>query len=134
MSLFPAGTASTLRSAFTASLGHTYTRTPYRRGTADNWNQATRTPEMAVRSVACRYRAQDTLRLDVDGRVTISQPTLRVAHDDPLEVGDEVSAITDVAGTVLLAGPLVVDSIEAVAAEGSLLGRRAVLRKGTVAE
>jgi hypothetical protein len=115
-------------------LPHTYSRTPYTEGSEDAHGNAGETAGTAVTGLPCQYAPVERLRLDEGGRVTISQPSLLVPHDDTLAVGDRVSAIADAAGTVLLAGPLVVDSIEPSAGAGFVLLKRALLRAGDVRE
>lgn len=109
---------------------HRFTRTPVTAGAEDAEGNATRVSGTPVTGLHCRYRAEDTLRTDLGGRTTIYRPNMSLPHDSPLVVGDLVSTITNSAGVVLLAGPLVVESIVPNAAFGPTLNLRAYLRAG----
>jgi hypothetical protein len=113
---------------------HTATITPSTEGTEDIYFDAADTPGTPRTGVACKYVPADTLRVDDDGRVTSRAPTLMVAYDDALAVGDRVSNIVDADGTVLAAGPLVVQSIVPAAGLGYSLKRTAILAGAGVAE
>ena len=83
------------------------------------------TPQTAV---PCKYRADDRVRIDEQGNLILRAPTVTVAHDVTVAAGDRVSAITDSDGTVLLAGPAVVEMIVRAAGLGPSLKKRLVLR------
>lgn len=134
MSLLTSTQAAAIRADLGLLLAHTYTRTPVTQGAEDDWGDAADTAGTAATAQPCLYRAVQRLRVDDAGRVTVEVPTLRVSVTDVLAVGDRVSNICDQAGTVLIAGPLVVESIEPVAGLGALLQRRATLRGAQVAE
>lgn len=110
---------------------HTYTRTPVTAGAEDSEGNATRTLGTPVTGLACRYVAEETLRTDVGGRTTIYHPNLTLAYDSPLVVGDLVSAVAGPDG-VLLAGPLMVESVVPAAVVGPTLTKVAYLRAGDV--
>lgn len=132
MALSPGEAASIRADRARVMLTHTYTRTPVTAGAEDSEGNAARTLGTPVTGLACRYRAEEVLRTDGGGRVTIYRPSLALPHDSPLAVGDLVSTITNSDGTVLLAGPLAVESVTSNAAFGPTLSRRAYLRAGDV--
>jgi hypothetical protein len=129
MALSP-GEAASIR----AGLGHnhTFTRTSTTLSAEDSEGNRSPTPGAVTTGLRCRYRAEETLRTDTGGRVTVYRPSLALPHDSPLVVGDLVSAITDAEGTVLLAGPLAVESVMTRAAFGPVLSKRAYLRAGDI--
>ena len=124
----PASLARQVRAALSPLLQHTYTRTPVVAGTQDQHYNETSTEGTPVTGQACVYLVTDRLVVDEGGRRTVSTPTLYVLHTDPLAVGDLVSAITDREGTVLLAGPLAVETIDVAAEAGASTLRIATLR------
>lgn len=134
----PALISSSLASLARTQLGrfrvHTATVTPITQGAEDTWGDTADTAGSARSGVACKYLPADTLRVDDDGRVTSRAPTLTVAYDDALAVGDLVSNIQDADGTVLAAGPLTVQSIIPAAGLGYSLKKTAVLSGAGVAE
>lgn len=131
MGLISAGTTTQLRRTFDSLLAHTYTLTPRTSGADDGYGSSL-TEGAPVADKPCRYRATDRLRLENGSRITVSTPVLTVPHDDPIAVNDLVSNVQDSEGTVLLAGPIAVESIEASAGLGPTLQKRAVLRGGDV--
>jgi hypothetical protein len=118
----PANSALLARVALRA-MTHTYTRTPVTPGAVNNHNEGT-----PVSGVVCLFGAKDTLVADPAGDRTVSVPVLRIAPSDPLAVGDLVSDILDRNGAVLLAGPLVVETIDEGAQAGASVMRTATLR------
>lgn len=127
------GEAASLRSDIArVGLQHTFTRTAVSASAEDSEGNKSPVSGAATTGLACRYRAEETLRTDDGGRVTIYRPNLSLPHDSPLAVGDLVSAVTNSAGVVLLAGPLRVESIVPGASLGPTLYRRAYLRAGEV--
>lgn len=130
--------SSSLASLVRGKLGlfrvHTCSIVPITQGAEDAYGDTADTPGTARTSVACKYLPADTLRVDDDGRVTSRVPTLTVAYDDALAVGDRVSNIVDADGTVLAAGPMTVQSIIPSAGLGYTLKKTAVLAGAGVAE
>lgn len=129
--LIGAAEVAGIRTALSVFLTHTYTRTPVSESADDVYGPG-RTEGAAVTGQPCKYRAEDRLRLADGDRVTVSVPTLTVAHDDPLDVGDLVSNVQDSTGAVLLVGPLTVETMVASAGLGPTLKKRAVLRGGDI--
>lgn len=129
MPTLPASLARTIRRALRPLLANTYTRTPIVAGVQDSHYNETSVPGEPVSGLPCAYLVTDRLIVDEGGRRTVGVPTLYVPHDDVLSVGDEVSAITDREGTVLNAGPLVVETIDMAAEAGASTIRIAVLRR-----
>jgi hypothetical protein len=123
----PANSALLARVALRA-MTHTYTRTPVTPGAVNNHNEATLVEGTPVSGVVCLFGAKDTLVADPAGDRTVSVPVLRIAPSDPLAVGDLVSDILDRNGAVLLAGPLVVETIDEGAQAGASVMRTATLR------
>lgn len=129
MVLISAAVASQARVLHRASLTHTFTRTPVTDGTEDAWGEAAQTDGTPVTGRPCRYKPEDRLIIDERGRQTVSVPTLRLRSDETIAVGDKVSAVTDADGVVLLAGPLIVETVEPGAAVGGTLYKVALLRE-----
>lgn len=140
--LISAQEAVGVRQALALFLVHTATVTatevPTVPPTVDDWGNPITVDGTPVANVPCKYKAQDSVNVgDVvfgpSGVVTRRVPTLTVAHDLPVTVNDEVSAITDSTGTVLLAGPAIVEAIIPSAGLGPVLNKKLVLRaSGTV--
>lgn len=134
MSVLSTAQLASIRSTLGVLLAHTYTRTPVSQGTEDAWGDTADTAGAAVTGLPCLYQATQTLRQADGSRVTVETPSLRVAIDDPLAVGDRVSAIEDQDGTPLASGPFVVETIEPRAGLGADLQHHAILRYAAVAE
>lgn len=132
--LISATEATAIREALSVFRVHTCTITPITQGAEDTWGDTADTAGTPRTGVACKYVPDDVLRVDETGRITARGPTLTVAYDDALAVGDRVSDIRDAASTVLAAGPLVVQEILPSAGLGYSLKQRALLRGATVAE
>jgi hypothetical protein len=132
--LISAADATAIRSALSVFLVHTATITPISQGAEDTWGDTTDTPGTARTGVACKYVPEETLRIDETGRVLRDVPTLTVAHNDAIAEGDRVSNVQDAGGTVISAGPLVVQTVIAPAGLGYALKKVAVLAGATVAE
>lgn len=122
-----------LRSLLADVLAHTYTRlTPGAAGAEDAWGQATYGADATTAGAACLYQPSERLGVDAQGLTAISQPALLVRYDDALAVSDRVSDIRDNGGTLLIAGPLAVDTLEPVAGAGQTLYKRALLSAAEV--
>jgi hypothetical protein len=117
-----------LRDALSVFMVHTYSRTPRVAGAEDNHGNETEADGTAVTGVACKYRASDRVRVDIDGALVLRAPTLTVAHDDPLTDGDQVSNVQDSEGVVLLAGPVTVGPAVHSAGLGPTLKKKFALR------
>lgn len=111
---------------------HTYTRTsrlvvlntPNAPGQAlDAWGQqtyqfvTTELPGVDVDAqleflIPCFYALQEISFPTPDGLTTLNRPMLTLGFDDPLKVGDHVSNIQTADGTVLVVGPLLVESLQ----------------------
>lgn len=115
-----------------ALLVHTYTRTPVSDGAEDSWGEAEQDPGSAATGRACLYQEADQPRTTEAGLSTVIVPTLFVAPNDALAVGDQVSAVKDRSGVVIKAGPLLVESVEREARLGPSIFKRCVLRAGDV--
>ncbi len=115
-------------SIFDALLTHTYTRTPVTEGTADAWGVKDDTPGNATTGVVCFYNPSETLRLNEQGAVTLRGPVLLIGADDPLDVGDRVSAVA-CGGSTVEAGPLTVDALDALTLSAGVEIKRARLRR-----
>lgn len=109
-------------------LVHTYTRTPLVDGTEGDDGHTPLVPGAPVMGVPCLYQTVERAVRDAGGVTIVDVPTLYVLPDDPLVVGNEVSNILDTAGTVLLAGPLVVETINPYAEAGASVMKAAKLR------
>lgn len=134
MSMLAASEAAGIRATLGLLRAHTYTRAAITQGSEGDWGQTPATPGTPATGLPCLYAPTTTLRTDDLGRVTLDQPSLRIPSTDALAVGDLVSDIRDQEGTLLLAGPLTVESIRPVAGLGANLQRRAILHGAGVAE
>jgi hypothetical protein len=131
MSISPGEATAIRRELAVVAYPHTFTRTPITEWLEDPEGNAELQPGDSHPGPALQLR----------GGRDASSPTPAAAprstarawifpYDAALEVGDQVSAITTSDGVVLLAGPLVVESVTASAAFGPSLGQRAYLRAG----
>jgi len=125
----PASLARQVRAALRPLMANVYTRTPVVAGVQDAHFNETSVLGDPVPDQPCAYLVQDRLVVDEGGRRTVSTPTLYVYDTDPLSVGDLVSNITDREGTVLLVGPLAVETIDPAAEAGASTMRIATLRQ-----
>lgn len=121
-----------IRAALAVFLVHTCVLTPRVASTPDGENDVTYTAGTPVTGVACKYIAEDRVRLDDAGRTLVSVPTLTVAAGQTIAPGATVSNVQDSEGTVLLAGPATVEYVVASAGLGPTLKLVAVLRAGDV--
>lgn len=116
-----------LLAEMTSSLPHTYTRTPRIAGAADDWNVQTYDDGAPVTGLLCFYGVSSRGRREEIGKLVSQEPTLTVTAADQLAPGDLVSTIRDAVGTLLLAGPSVVASVEARSSAGIPIARLARL-------
>lgn len=116
-------------------LVHTYTRSSVTPAdTEDAWGDEEETPDASTSGLRCLYGSQErlyseTLTADATGSRTIRTPALFVPPSDPLAVGDVVTNVLDAAGTVLVAGPLEVESVTLNAELGLSVMKVAALRQ-----
>lgn len=116
-------------------LTHTYTRSSVTPSdTEDAWGDEEEAPTSSTSGLRCLYGSQQAYQIeplssDASGARTIRTPALFVASDDPLSVGDVVTAILDASGTVLVAGPLEVESVTLNAELGLSVLKVATLRQ-----
>lgn len=131
--LLSSAEATAVRSALGLLRVHTCTITASEAtGGTDAWGNPVVADDTPQTAVPCKYRADDRVRIDAQGNLILRAPTVTVAHDVTVAAGDRVSAITDSDGTVLLAGPAIVETIVPTAGLGPSLKKRLVLR-GAVA-
>lgn len=132
--LISAAEATGIREALALFLVHSYTRTPVTAGADDAHGNAAQTAGTPVTGVACKYTADDTVRIirDGGGFTSLTVPTLKVAHNDPLDENDIVSNIQNSEGTVLLAGPIEVGALISSDGLGPTLQKRFMLRGARV--
>lgn len=128
--LITAAQAGPIREQLAVFRVHTCTVTPRVAGPPDGENNVTYTDGTPVTGVACKYRAEDRVRIDETGQTLVSVPTVTVAHDLAIAVGSKVSNVQDSDGAVLLAGPAVVEYVVPAAGFGPTLKKRCVLRAG----
>lgn len=129
MAGLPASLSRTVRNALRPLLNNLYTRTPVTSGAVDAHYDETPVPGTPVTGLPCAYLATNRLLVDEAGRRTVSVPTLYVYDDDPLAVGDLVSDISDRNGTVTLAGPMAVETIDPAIESGASVMKIATLRQ-----
>jgi hypothetical protein len=109
-------------------LVHSYTRTPLVDGVEGDDGHTPRVPGTPVTGLPCLYQTVERAIRDASGVTTLSVPTLYVLPTDPLDVGMLVSDILDADGNTLLAGPLVVETINPYAEAGVSALKGATLR------
>lgn len=118
-------------------LVHSYSRSTVTvSDTVNAWGAEEVTAGTGTSGLRCLYGSEtriygEPLSRDDLGARTTRVPTLFVAPDDTLAVGDVVTDVLDAAGNVLVAGPLVVESITLNAEAGLSVLKSATLR-GTV--
>lgn len=128
MPMISASLTRTIRRMLAPLLSNTYTRTTEGAGVQDAHFNETAEPGTPVSGLPCVFLWSDRLVIDEGGRTTVKTPTLYVPYDDPLAVGDEVTNVIDRDGTVLLAGPALVDTIDPAAESGGSAIKIAVLK------
>jgi len=130
-----------IRSAFSVFRTHTMTLTPQNVPVLDEDDMPTEdahgnpivTAGTPVTGIDCKYRADDRVRIDEAGSLIVRAPTIKVAHDLAVNVGDTVTAITNSEGVTLLSGPVTIGYIVASAGFGPTLAKRLVLHGAEVA-
>jgi hypothetical protein len=111
-------------------LVHTYTRTPIGDGALNDDYAAVPDPGAAVTGVQCLYEDRRTSTLGPEGRAVLIVPTLYILPGDPLQAGDQVSAIKDVNGATIYPGPYHVDRVTPYDGLGPVVMREATLSRG----
>lgn len=98
---------------------HTYTRTSRlvtptgsAVGTLDSWGQQSYQFGTPVTGIPCFYAVKEIPFPTAEGLTTLNIPVLTLGFDDPIMVGDHVSNIQTQDGTVLVVGPVVVESLQ----------------------
>jgi hypothetical protein len=117
-------------------LTHTYTRSTVTGGDEDAWGDEAAMPGAGTSGLRCLYGSEVRLLRDQSvrdeyGSRTIKVPTLFVPPDDPLAVGDVVTNVLDASGTVVQAGPFVVESVNMNAELGVSVLKACELRTTT---
>lgn len=105
--LISSAQAASIRTALGVFLTHSCVLTPVTAGAVDEHGDETTTlgtPAM----VACKYRPNDTVRIDEGGTVLVKRPTLKVAASTTIQTGDQISNVLNSDGAVLAAGPFTV--------------------------
>lgn len=124
MAISPAEAAS-IRTTLASLRGHTCTWTPVEEGDTPNpWGGYPRTPGTPVTGVPCLYTVAQEVVAGASGRVLVSRPSIRVAHDLAMQTGDTVEDIRDSEGNLLEAGPVTVGPYRPAASLGPLLQKR----------
>jgi hypothetical protein len=114
VALIPDSEFASLRADLEIMFTHRYRRTRLATGggVEDDWGDTVPVPQGSPSdAVPCLYASVDRAVRDEAGVSVVSVPTLSVSATDPLAVGDEIDAVTDQLGGVLLAGPLRVDRL-----------------------
>lgn len=124
--------ATFARTKLAQFLVHSCTITPRIAGAADGENNVTYSDGTPVTGVACKYVARDRVVIQATGQTLLSVPTVTVAYDQTVALGSIISNIQASGGVVLLAGPAVVEEIEASAGFGPVLKKTLVLRGADV--
>ena len=128
--LISSAEATGIRAALALFRVHTYTRTPVTAGAEDAHGDVTYTRGTPVTGVACKYVADETVRVirDAGGATIVTVPTLTVAHDDPLDENDLVSNVQNSEGGVLLADTVEVGALISSDGLGPALSKKFMLR------
>lgn len=133
-----------IREALAVFLVHTCTLTPIvpeldgsGDPVLDEWGNPKTEPGTPQTNLPCKYAVKSAanagdVRLIDAGSFLRRVPTLTVAHDLSVSVGDEVSAVTASDGTVLLDGPAVVEQVTLGSGFGPVITKRLVLRASGV--
>jgi len=116
----------------TSALPHTYSRTP-RAVNTSNPDYETFADEATATGVACFYGTRSRGRREEIGKVVSNEPLFLADASDPIAAGDVVSNVREAAGTLLLAGPLIVLAVEPKAAAGIALARHVQLESAQAA-
>lgn len=121
------GLLNNMRREVARFLLHTYTRTSrivvkndvfHPDVELDSWGQQTYAfgtkdiPGTKVDGIACFYGVMEAPYPSTQGLTTLNRPVLTLNFDDPLVVGDHVSNIRTADGTLLLEGPVSVESLQ----------------------
>jgi len=107
-------------------------------GGEDAWGQAVTThdqPDAPLPGVPriCMYIDAGTYLQGSAGLMQVNTPTIAVAFDDPLQVGDQVTSVIDPAtDREFLKSPAIVEMFSDVASAGPMLYRIAALRYAEV--
>jgi len=118
-------------------LSHTYTRTIVTSGTGeDAWGDEDLSASVGVSGLPCLYSSQVTQAIytesfssDALGARTLRVPTLFVPPDDPVDVGHVVTNVRAGNGSLIAAGPLVVESVTLNAEAGLSVLKTATLHQ-----
>lgn len=95
-----------------ATMYHKYTREASNVNPAnpDDWNMDELDYSAAVVDVPCNFLSAGELIARDRSVTTIETPSLRVDKDDPIKIFDRITNIKDSAGTIVVPGPLWVES------------------------
>jgi hypothetical protein len=92
---------------------HTYTREARLGADSMNeWGQQTYNFATPVAGIPCFYAVSEVPVVTPQGLIRFNLPTMTLAFDDPVEVGDRVTNIITADGTVLVIGPVVIESLQ----------------------
>lgn len=112
MPLLSAAEIASARTALEVLLTHRCTVTAMTGGVEDDWGNTPEIPNGApATGIPCTYSTVARVVRDQGGTTLVSVPTLMVSATLAINVGDQVSAITDVLGVVIAAGPLRVERL-----------------------
>lgn len=133
----PTGLARKMARTLDRMLTMTYTRSTVTGGDEDDWGDEQPTAGAGTSGLRCLYGTEQSILRDQSqrdeyGARTIKTPTLFVPPTDPLSVGDVVTNVLDSGGSVIVAGPLVVEAVNPNSELGVSVLKSCALR-GTVA-
>jgi len=107
------GLLSTMRREARRFLLHTYSRTPRTSADSlDSWGQAEYEFDKIINNIPCFYAVKEVPIPTTEGLTTLNLPMLTLGFDDPAQVGDVVSNIMTADGTILIAGPVIIESLQ----------------------
>jgi hypothetical protein len=136
------GMAAAVGNIFKAALPHTCTLTARTPGARSGWAVTSTTPGTPRTGQPCRYVSRTLLTRTDGGYILAVEPsptggtaafveTLMLPAGSDIAVDDEITNIRDLAGRVLLAGPVAVESVMPHAGLGATTLIVAVLRGQT---
>lgn len=103
----------TMRRQTRKFLLHTYTRqTRLPADNPDSWNLPGYQFSNTVSGIPCFYAVKEVPIVTPEGLTTLNLPVLTLGYDDTTQVGDLVTNILTTDGTVLLSGPVLVESLQ----------------------
>lgn len=94
------------------ALVHKYTRSAVAPAASDDdWKMKAPTYPVVVVDIVCNYLASGSLSTRLEGIQQVDDPSIMVAKEDTIKVGDRVTNIKDSNGVIVHPGPLYVQYV-----------------------